>query len=105
MPQADVLGHASLVVCHGGSGTTIGALAAGCPLVVSPMFADQPYNAWRVVDAGAGEIASLERLRGSVERVLEDDRYRAGAQAVAAEMRRLPRPTAAILPFRSEEGH
>jgi UDP:flavonoid glycosyltransferase YjiC (YdhE family) len=54
VPQADVLASASVVVCHGGSGTTLGALAAGVPLVIAPLFADQPENARRVADLGAG---------------------------------------------------
>ena len=36
--------EASLVICHGGSGTTFGALAAGLPLVIVPLFADQFAN-------------------------------------------------------------
>lgn len=43
--QASVLDEASVVVCHGGSGTTFGALAEGLPVVVVPMFADQAVNA------------------------------------------------------------
>lgn len=54
VPQADVLRGASLVVCHGGSGTVYGALAAGVPLVCVPLFADQPENADLVTGAGAG---------------------------------------------------
>ena len=46
--QARVLDHAELVVCHGGSGTTLAALAAGVPLVMVPLFADQFENARRV---------------------------------------------------------
>src|SRR5262249_24842031 len=38
VPQSEVLGEASLVVCHGGSGTTFGALAAGLPVVICPLF-------------------------------------------------------------------
>ena len=53
VPQADVLAHASVVVGHGGSGTTLGALGAGQPLVVVPLFADQPNNAARVAIASA----------------------------------------------------
>jgi len=45
VPQADALAAATVVVCHGGSGTTFGTLAAGLPLVIVPMFADQPANA------------------------------------------------------------
>ena len=48
VPQQDVLRHAAAAVVHGGSGSTLGGLAAGVPLVVIPLFADQPYNARRV---------------------------------------------------------
>jgi hypothetical protein len=51
--QADVLAEARLVVCHGGSGTTYGALAAGLPLVVVPVFSDQFANASAATQAGA----------------------------------------------------
>ena len=45
--QADVLAEAAVVVCHGGSGTVFGALAAGVPLVIVPGFADQFERATR----------------------------------------------------------
>jgi UDP:flavonoid glycosyltransferase YjiC (YdhE family) len=90
VPQADVLGHAAAVVCHGGSGTTLGGLAAGLPLVVVPLFADQPHNGVRVATVGAGVVASLDGIRGAILRVLGDDSYRARAEALAGEMRALP---------------
>jgi UDP:flavonoid glycosyltransferase YjiC (YdhE family) len=90
VPQANVLASATAVVCHGGSGTTIGALAFGKPLVVVPLFADQPHNAWRVARVGAGVIASPATLRRQIERVLGDDGYARAAERVAAEMRALP---------------
>ena len=34
--QATVLGHTAAVICHGGGGSVLGALAAGAPLVVVP---------------------------------------------------------------------
>jgi len=49
VPEADVLTHAAVVVCHGGSGTTYGALASGVPLVCCPLFADQHRNS-RLID-------------------------------------------------------
>ncbi len=86
--QADVLGEAAVVVGHGGSGTTLGALAAGVPQVVAPLFADQPYNAARVAVVGAGVVSSLDGLRRSIERVVGDPRFRdARARRVADEMR------------------
>src|SRR5918999_4963602 len=77
VPQADVFAHASAVVCHGGSGTTLGALAAGLPLVVVPLFADQPDNARRVAAVGAGIAVepAPEALREAVAEVLGDPAY------------------------------
>jgi UDP:flavonoid glycosyltransferase YjiC (YdhE family) len=37
--QDEVLARAAVVVCHGGYGTMIGALAAGTPFVVISLFA------------------------------------------------------------------
>jgi UDP:flavonoid glycosyltransferase YjiC (YdhE family) len=104
--QADVLAGAGLMVCHGGSGTTYGALAAGVPLVVMPMFADQFSNAKAIAKAGVGvqvladqdargrrRAISREdapRIRQAIETVLADGSYRQAAQAVAAEMAAAP---------------
>ena len=108
VPQADVLGQASAVVGHGGSGTTLGALAAGVPQVVVPLFADQPDNARRVAAIGAGVAVEPDpdsppeamrstidpvALRSAVESVLEEPSYRRAAREVAAEMAALPSPT------------
>ncbi len=90
VPQADVLAHAALVLCHGGSGTTLGALAAGRPLVVVPLFADQPFNAARAGIVGAGVVASVETVGRAVERVLADDSYAAAAGKISQDMRALP---------------
>jgi UDP:flavonoid glycosyltransferase YjiC (YdhE family) len=105
VPQADALAKASLVVSHGGSGTTLGALAAGLPLVVVPLFADQPQNARRVAEVGAGLVVEPLRegpskalpssidavaLRDAILAGLRDDALARRAQAIAAEMRALP---------------
>jgi UDP:flavonoid glycosyltransferase YjiC (YdhE family) len=90
VPQADVLGHADAVICHGGSGTTLGALAFGVPLVVTPLFADQPFNAIAVAAVGAGLITAIDEIGASLERVLRDEAFRSAAKHVADEMRALP---------------
>jgi UDP:flavonoid glycosyltransferase YjiC (YdhE family) len=102
VPQADVLPEARAVVCHGGSGTTLGALAAGVPLVITPLFADQPQNARRVAATGAGihvqghEWSEAMRavdpvaLHDAIATVLTDDVYAEAAQRIAAEIRELP---------------
>jgi UDP:flavonoid glycosyltransferase YjiC (YdhE family) len=105
VPQAEVLGQAGVVVGHGGSGTTLGTLAAGVPLVVVPLFADQPENARRVAEVGAGVAvwpnpdappepirSSIDpaALRRAVEEVLGEPSYRRVAEGIAAEMAALP---------------
>ena len=74
VPQDDVFPHARLVVCHGGSGTTFGALAAGLPLVICPLFADQSANAQTVHDAGAGIVVTAGgHAAGGVRSLGPDD--------------------------------
>lgn len=52
VPQADVLPHADLQVCHDGSGTVVAGLAAGVPMAITPLFADQPGNVRCLAAAG-----------------------------------------------------
>ena len=89
--QASVMPHAAAMVAHGEAGTTLAALAAGVPLVLLPLFADQPINARRVAELGAGLSldcgrAGVPRLAAAVDRVLEDPGYRASARRVASEV-------------------
>ncbi|MBE2320963.1 glycosyltransferase family 1 protein [Solirubrobacter sp. CPCC 204708] len=94
--QANVLRDASAVVCHGGSGTVRGALAESVPLAVLPMFADQPHNAARVHELGAGiAVGGIDELAGAVRTLLADERYAARAAVVADEIRALPTVDAA----------
>jgi UDP:flavonoid glycosyltransferase YjiC (YdhE family) len=98
VPQADVLAHAAVVVCHGGAGSTLGALAAGLPLVVVPLFADQPGNARRVAAVGAGITAPPDpaAIRDAVRSVLDEESFRRAAGRVAAELRQQPPVDAAV---------
>jgi UDP:flavonoid glycosyltransferase YjiC (YdhE family) len=104
--QADVLAEADVVVCHGGSGTTFGALAAGVPLVIVPLFADQFANAPRVAEAEAGLVletgldagggrrplgqADAVGLAETIETVRSQPSFRQHAQRIAGEMARAP---------------
>jgi UDP:flavonoid glycosyltransferase YjiC (YdhE family) len=93
VPQAEVLAHASAIVCHGGSGTVLGALAAGVPLVVVPMFADQPRNAERIAAVGAGVVVAPPdpgAIRSAIQAVLAEPRYLGVAQRLRAEMLAMP---------------
>jgi UDP:flavonoid glycosyltransferase YjiC (YdhE family) len=91
LPQAAVLRDAVVTVTHGGAGSTLGALAAGVPLAVLPLFADQPLNARRIAASGAGMVVNdVAQLGGAVRALLRDRRYRDRARRVAAEIRALP---------------
>lgn len=95
-PQADVLGQAALLLGHGGFGTTMGALAAGVPQVVAPIFtSDQIVNARHVAAIGAGRMVAAGpdapgRACAEVAGVLADPAYRRVAAEVAAEIAVLP---------------
>ncbi len=104
--HVDVFAQSSLVICQGGSGTTFGALAAARPLVMLPLFADQPANARRVEGAGAGirvgggtESAAAnaailaahpDAIREAVVTVLSTPSYAEAAQRLADEMASAP---------------
>ncbi len=101
--QKDVMAHAAAMVGHGGFGTTLLGLAAGLPMVVMPLFADQPYNARRVESVGAGIVveggeAAAGSLPGTLQRLLSDSSYRTAAQRIAGDIAQLP-PVAASVPF------
>ena len=101
-PQADVLAHAAAMLGHGGFGTTMGALAAGVPQVVMPIFtSDQLSNAQHVAAVGAGLAVplgpgSVAVAADDVRRLLADPSYAAGARAVAAEIADLPPASDAV---------
>jgi UDP:flavonoid glycosyltransferase YjiC (YdhE family) len=97
VPQAEILPHASAVVCHGGSGSVLGAFAHGLPLVLLPMGADQPQNAQRCAELGAGLVldvvaATAEDVRRAVSEILGDPSYRDAAGLLRDEFAALPGP-------------
>jgi UDP:flavonoid glycosyltransferase YjiC (YdhE family) len=97
VPQADILPFVDLVVSHGGSGSVLGALAHGRPLVVVPIGADQPQNAARCAALGVGRVLDAVRttpaeLAGAVSAVLDDPSYRTAAGRLRDEIAELPEP-------------
>lgn len=53
-PYDSLFLRCSLIVHHGGSGTTASALAAGVPQFVTPLVTDQPYFGRRMFELGTG---------------------------------------------------
>ena len=85
VPQAAVMPEAAAMVGHGGSASTLAAMAAGVPLVSVPLYADQPVNAARVAALGAGiALDGVDGLADAVRAVLGDPLYRDGARASRA---------------------
>lgn len=83
MPRCDV------VVCHGGHGTVVRALASGCAVVAVPVAGDMNENAARIDWAGVGvrvprRFVTARGVRLAVARALADPRIRSRARDVAA---------------------
>ena len=99
--QNSMIAAASVVIGHGGAGTTFGALERGVPVVVVPFMADQPANARIVTAAGAGLTVTpgpdapdsgplRERLRTAIGTVLREPSFRSNAQVFADETAAMP---------------
>ena len=101
IPQAELLPHCAAAIIHGGSGTILGALVEGVPLVLVPQGADQFTNAERAAAAGAGleilpEAFSSARVRECLTAVLDDPAYRTEARRISDELVALPPPSVAV---------
>jgi UDP:flavonoid glycosyltransferase YjiC (YdhE family) len=97
VPQADVLPRSSLVVTHGGSGSVLGALAHGIPMLVAPQQADQFENAAAAAQAGAARVLLPDELtedavREAVVALLSKEEYTSAARVVADEIAAMPSP-------------
>jgi UDP:flavonoid glycosyltransferase YjiC (YdhE family) len=91
IPQAEVMPRCDVVVSHGGSGTVVGALAHGRPMVLIPMGADQPNNAARCLALGiARELHPVtitpDQVRDTVAGMLADHSYRKRATELRDEI-------------------
>jgi len=88
VPQLEVLRRASLMVTHGGFNSVKECIFYGVPMVVLPMFYDQPGNAARVVHHGLGVMGSFARASASglgrwMDRVMGDPRYKRCVQRMS----------------------
>lgn len=96
--QRAVLQEADAVVSHCGSGTLLGALAAGLPQLALPTGPpDQFRNAESLVAAGAGRRllpaeVRAEAVRDAVRLLLQEPSYRACAEQLRGEIAAMPSP-------------
>ena len=87
IPQNDILGHdnVKLFITHGGNNGQFEALYHGVPMLVLPVFAEQPSNARRVKYKGFGEYLSLinleeKELLKTVDKIIRTPSYRKNIQ-------------------------
>jgi UDP:flavonoid glycosyltransferase YjiC (YdhE family) len=102
--QRAALPTARAVICHAGAGTTLGALAAGTPIVAVPWFADQPFNADRIAATQTGLAVppgpDLEiRISAALDEVLASEPL--GCRPMAEAVRALPDLSAALTLIKS----
>lgn len=101
IPQDEVLPHIAATVCHGGSGSTLAALAHGVPMLMLPQAADQFENAEVCQEIGAAlalmpDEVSPESVRSAVTALLEDPEYSANARRIAEEIANMQSPSAVL---------
>ncbi|MGN6276903.1 MAG: glycosyltransferase [Solirubrobacterales bacterium] len=89
LSYSQLMPAASLVVSHGGHGTVARALGAGTPVLICPIIGDMSETAMRVAWAGAGlslpwRLCRPAPLRWSVQRLLNEPKFTAKAQEIAA---------------------
>ena len=89
-PHSQVFPHAAAVITHCGHASTLRPLMAGVPLVCLPLGRDQPDNAARVTERGAGLRVSPEAPADDIAKaiwtVLSEPGYRAAARALGARI-------------------
>ena len=101
MPQSVILPHCDVVVSHAGSGSVLGALTHGLPMVLIPIGADQPLNAGRCRALGVAEVldavgASPEMIGAAVSKVLAGGKAREVAARIRHEIAAMPGPGRAV---------
>lgn len=94
LPLTTALPTCSVMIHHGGAGTTLSALAAGVPQVIVPQGADQFVNAASVSERGCAMTADLAptAIRAALRRALSGE-FDAATREVREEIALLPSPT------------
>lgn len=101
VPQGPVLDRCDVALTHGGTGTTLGALARGVPVVVVPLGADQYAHARAIRRLGLGIVLdhrelTPETVREAVSVVADDPSYHTAAGQLADDLASMPGPERAV---------
>ncbi|HKT05224.1 MAG TPA: glycosyltransferase [Rugosimonospora sp.] len=89
--QRLLLPACDLFITHAGFNSIREALAAGVPMVAVPLIAEEPANARRLAELGAGLAVQAaettpDSLRAAIEQVLADHRFRSRTRRLQREM-------------------
>jgi MGT family glycosyltransferase len=93
LPQTKVIPQVDLVITHGGNNTVTESLHFGKPMVVLPLFWDQPDNAQRVQELGFGirlptYAFTPGQLNAAVDGLLVDIALRRRMEEIGCRIRR-----------------
>lgn len=77
VPQSEVLKHADFCIAHGGMSSISDGISLGVPLLLSPLGAEQFFNAYRLQELGACKVltkksATTENIKRQAILVLEN---------------------------------
>ena len=91
-PFGQILPQAAAFVNHGGIGTLSQGLAAGVPQLIMPVSFDQPDNAYRLQNLGAGLSIKRshfrpERVAQRLEQLLQSEKIAATCRAFAEKLK------------------
>jgi UDP:flavonoid glycosyltransferase YjiC (YdhE family) len=91
LPYSELLPYVDVMITNGGYGGVHEALSHGIPLIIAGDSADKPEVAVRVRATGAAIALDAKRLSPSriseaVDDILSNERYRAAARALAADI-------------------
>lgn len=101
VPQADVLAEADLCFTHGGFGSATDAVSFGARMILTPIGADQFFNAYRLQDLDAGRVLprsefSIDKVRRVAAEVLADTVLTAGMARLRESFRDAGGPAVAV---------
>jgi rhamnosyltransferase subunit B len=94
-PHASIMPRCSLIIHHGGAGSTLAAQRSGCPTLIIPFAHDQFDNANRAKRLGVSLTlrradASRVRLKRAFTRLLEEEDFAQRANALGAAIAKEP---------------
>lgn len=100
VPQAKLLAKVSLFVTHGGNNSVQEALTHGAPMLVTPVGAEQMYNAARVCWLGVGGCMDINKINAEsfahkISQLLQQAEYRQRTKAIAKKLERYNGPATA----------